>query len=487
MPDYSDWQERKLAPAALLLDADNPRIPPLRAPLSQRELIAELVAHDDVYELARDIADVGFDPVESMIGCDDDGKTIVLEGNRRLAALKLLQDPTLSPEAHLSRFKKLGASPTLDLPARVRVLLAPTRDAAAPLILRKHTREQVARWSPLQQARFYRRLLEAGESPEQIAGRSNVTAGDVRDFLRMDAMYEIAQAIEIPEDVREIVHDPRRFPASVLRRLLEVPSFRDFLQLQFDNRGRVSAKAKPKAFRDAYRRVLTEIANKTVDTRKLNRADDVDAYVGHLAAVAPPEQKRAYSMSDLMGSPPPASQPAVADPAPQRTARSKSKNLIPSTIRCTLDDPRVKEIFRELKKLNPKPGAFPNAHAVLLRLLLEFGVAHYLTETGLIKPLLQRVKDKKKGKDWSPTLTQMLRELLSAPDLTLSPNARKAITRLVNDNQQSMLSVTTMDQFLHNEFEWPNDREIARLWKLMEPVLVLVLREPSSPSGAASK
>src|SRR5689334_15117892 len=129
MPDYSDWQERKLAPAALLLDVDNPRIPPLRTPLSQRELISELVAHDDVYELARDIADVGFDPVEALIGCEDGGKTVVLEGNRRLAALKLLQDPTLSPEAYLARFKKLSAASTLDLPARIRVLVAPTRDA----------------------------------------------------------------------------------------------------------------------------------------------------------------------------------------------------------------------------------------------------------------------------------------------------------------------------------------------------------------------
>jgi hypothetical protein len=367
------------------------------------------------------------------------------------------------------------------------VLVAPTRDAAAPLILRKHTREQVARWSPLQQARFYRRLLDAGESPEQIAARSNITVGEVRGFLQMDAMYEIAQAIDLPDDLRDTVHDPRKFPATVLRRLLDVPSFREFLRLQFDDRGRASAQARPEAFRSAYQRVLTEIANKTIDTRKLNKAEDVDEYVKQLDSLAPRKEKRSYSMADLTGSAPPAAQPASADAPPSRSARSKADGLIPSTIRCTLDDPRVKEIFRELKKLNPKPGAFPNAHAVLLRLLLEFGVSHYLQKTRLIEPLNQRLKDKKKGKGWAPTLTQMLRELLTTSELTLSPNARKAITSLVNDGQQSMLSVTTLDQFLHNEFAWPTDRDIARLWRLMEPVLVLVLREPLPPSGGASK
>jgi hypothetical protein len=90
MIDYSAWPERRLSVRTLFLDPLNPRIPPGTTSPSQRQLIEELVAHDDVYGLGRRISLDGFDPLESLIGVDEDEKTIILEGNRRLAALKLL-------------------------------------------------------------------------------------------------------------------------------------------------------------------------------------------------------------------------------------------------------------------------------------------------------------------------------------------------------------------------------------------------------------
>src|SRR3954464_8232342 len=119
MVDYSNWHERRLPIASLLLDTQNPRIPPGVKELSQRELIAELVAHDDAYELARDIALNGFDPVESLIGVEENRHIIIVEGNRRLAALKLLANPALAPDSHAARVKKLASEEELPDKARV--------------------------------------------------------------------------------------------------------------------------------------------------------------------------------------------------------------------------------------------------------------------------------------------------------------------------------------------------------------------------------
>ena len=79
MPDYSAWPERRLAIAALRLDEENPRIPSGGEKLSQRQLIEELVHHENVYDLARDIATTGFVPVESLIGLDEGDKTIIVK------------------------------------------------------------------------------------------------------------------------------------------------------------------------------------------------------------------------------------------------------------------------------------------------------------------------------------------------------------------------------------------------------------------------
>ena len=59
MIDYSTWAEKKEPVTSLSLDPENPRIPLAGDghELQQRDLIAELVAHDDVLDLARQIAE----------------------------------------------------------------------------------------------------------------------------------------------------------------------------------------------------------------------------------------------------------------------------------------------------------------------------------------------------------------------------------------------------------------------------------------------
>ena len=97
MIDFAAWKEKPGAVTTLQLDPLNNRIPTSGALLEQRDLIAELVEHENVYDLARDIAEHGYSPVEALIGVVEDAKSIIIEGNRRLAALKLLISPDSAP------------------------------------------------------------------------------------------------------------------------------------------------------------------------------------------------------------------------------------------------------------------------------------------------------------------------------------------------------------------------------------------------------
>ena len=106
--DYTTWEEKQISVNNILLDPRNPRIPPASEPLDQRSLIAELVDHDKVYELAQKIAQNGYYPVESLIVIKEDGKMVVIEGNRRLAALKLLIAPEAAPEDQIPKFRALS-------------------------------------------------------------------------------------------------------------------------------------------------------------------------------------------------------------------------------------------------------------------------------------------------------------------------------------------------------------------------------------------
>ena len=79
------------------LDPENPRLATSVKRPTQQELIADLLEHEEVMDLVRDIARQGYFPNELLVAIRDGPNTIVVEGNRRLAALKLLLNPELAP------------------------------------------------------------------------------------------------------------------------------------------------------------------------------------------------------------------------------------------------------------------------------------------------------------------------------------------------------------------------------------------------------
>lgn len=86
---------------------------------------------------------------------------------------------------------------------------------------------------------------------------------------------------------------------------------------------------------------------------------------------------------------------------------SKSKSVIPKSLKCFCQDTRTEAIHAEMRRLDV--AKHPNASAVLLRLLLEFSVSLYLDTTGHIKPLLDKAKADKKPSDWYPRIWVKLR------------------------------------------------------------------------------
>lgn len=79
----------------LYLDARNPRIQQVGENLDQEHILKILWEEYSVDEVALSIAQNGFFPHEPLFVAEEDGKLIVIEGNRRLAAVRLLREPQL--------------------------------------------------------------------------------------------------------------------------------------------------------------------------------------------------------------------------------------------------------------------------------------------------------------------------------------------------------------------------------------------------------
>ncbi len=91
----------------IFLNKNNPRHEHLE---SQQEAIEYLCKNEKVFNLAKDISAIGLNPAELFILSPSTvvGKYIAREGNRRLCALKLLNDPDLAPNNMRNRFEKLS-------------------------------------------------------------------------------------------------------------------------------------------------------------------------------------------------------------------------------------------------------------------------------------------------------------------------------------------------------------------------------------------
>jgi hypothetical protein len=161
MPQSYDFKRIDLE--KIYLDRENPRTGPMS---DQAQAIERLLEDEKVENLAADIAEVGLNPVDLIAvvpdkTADPDGALgiyTVVEGNRRVCAVMLLNDPDRAPGAKKDRFRKLAAETQWTPLKSIQCVVVESRDSAAMWMRRLHLGEQdgVGRktWSPDQQARF---------------------------------------------------------------------------------------------------------------------------------------------------------------------------------------------------------------------------------------------------------------------------------------------------------------------------------------------
>jgi hypothetical protein len=196
----------------LNINVENPRFEIVG---NQRSAISQMI--DDqgtkLSKLAEDILDYGLNPSEWIIAVQDvksEDHYNVLEGNRRITALKLLYNPDLIPEKHkslLNSFRKLSKEFYKNPISEISCIVFQDEKDANRWIKLKHTGENegvgVVSWDAQQKARF----------EEHMKGTTSL-ALQVIDFLKHQ---QIDNALK---------NDLATLPSSSLHRLLSDPDFR---------------------------------------------------------------------------------------------------------------------------------------------------------------------------------------------------------------------------------------------------------------------
>ena len=159
---------RELDLESLAFDKKNPRLP-TSVGGDDAGILEYLATKTGIERLMSSIGENGYFPGETIVVTQKEaGKYTVIEGNRRLAALRLLQDPELVNRSSIARAAKGAAH----RPSKVPAYIAQSRGDTLEYLGFRHI-SGVQRWDPLAKARYLKSLFDRaeGDPGERYASR----------------------------------------------------------------------------------------------------------------------------------------------------------------------------------------------------------------------------------------------------------------------------------------------------------------------------
>tara|TARA_R110001583_G_scaffold90144_3_gene231817 strand:+ start:46698 stop:47801 length:1104 start_codon:yes stop_codon:yes gene_type:complete len=233
-PQDHQPDRKRITVSKLHFDPQNPRFPPEVARGPVEELIERFVRDERLLEVITSIADQGYFEGEPLlvvrVGKDS---YHVIEGNRRLAALKLLTGEIDPPEGRISIEDACRSA--IHRPDSVPCLIFETSDQILRYLGFRHI-TGIKSWSSLQKARYLKRMrdqfyhdLDGRDQLKRLAREIGSRADYVGQMLTALNLYERAEAqnfYKVPG------LEPAEIDFSVLATALSYSNIADYVGLE---------------------------------------------------------------------------------------------------------------------------------------------------------------------------------------------------------------------------------------------------------------
>ncbi len=178
----------------LRLDRNNPRLPPSASELEEVDLLKYVAGKYNTIKVGESIARYGFFLSEPLIVVPDGDTYVTVEGNRRLTALKILSDRSLSDGVRNQRqWDRLELRIT-EAPSTVPCVVAQDRSRVLAIMGFRHI-SGIEDWDPPQQARFIAQLVDVEKLPlDEVAEIVGESVTNVRSAYRNHRILEQASS-----------------------------------------------------------------------------------------------------------------------------------------------------------------------------------------------------------------------------------------------------------------------------------------------------
>jgi len=390
--DYSSWETFEYTLNSLNLDLNNPRIKYRGVPLNQTQIMKFLIENEKAYELAKKISEEGYFVGEEPIICIDNNRKIVLEGNRRTSALKLLQDP----KKYLSNAKANTLLQNIlknnfPVDKKLRCYIAPNRLLANPIIYERHNGATLQKWKTGNQYAFVAEMYyEDGLVIEDICDVLNESRAKILKPLKAYNLFLEGQ--ELLEKEAGIKVDIADFEITNLERFYSYEEARKLIGIEFNNENGELIINLP---REEFEKRLLEVFKILLDSdrfsRDFNKDEDKKLFVESLNKnsnfdfnvkndESTTESKSTTKKTNL--------EDEKKKTTTRRKKRSKKKFyenvIIPREKEIIFDNEKLDTLFSELKHL---PIDKIYSFSLLLRTYLEQSLYFYLKQNELLEGL----------------------------------------------------------------------------------------------------
>jgi hypothetical protein len=435
-----------IATERLSVDLSNFRIGEMDTP---REAYRAMIEEEKEYltNLAGDIIEHGLSPAERFIVApnpEEPGTFIVHEGNRRVVALTLLENPALAVDTQVERaFARLAAKYALQ-PRIAELDCVVMKDKADALIWmeRKHQVLEgrgTSFWAAPAQAlaEAYRGSIRPSKAILDRLLGEGVLSSDIQTRLR-----------------RQTTNIDRVFQMPYLRKRLGIAIERNG-SIAFDNGDNKTGSA---LLLEMLRAMAQPKFNVNEIRSRSQRQDFIDRFADHAVT--------GESHPDAAGSKSHPSKPPKGKghqrPILDRKYLALPRNRFPVDI----DEPRLEILYEEASNLDPKYLA--NCGMILLRVFLELSTEHYLKTFKV--PLTHKLL--KDGKTQWSEIQVTLKDKIESAIRHLDPagddrdllNARRGLS-----GDKYLYSINTLHQYVHDLKIDVDGKEAKRAWGRWHP------------------
>ena len=417
--NMSQPQKKTINISNMLLNPNNPRFEPVKDQNTALEIMLEK-KESEIKKLAQDIINHGINPTKNVLVVKSkNNKFLVLEGNRRITSLILLNKPAKIKDEKLRKFfQNLKDANPAKIPKNISCVVFKNANDANHWIMLEHTGKNdgagVDEWDHEQKKRFL------PQTPGHIS---------ILDFAVSNKI------------------STNNVKPTNLQRLLSTSYVRDVVGISFDN-GELNLNKPESQVKRNIKKVFTKMSEKNFKVKNIYTLEQRKEWINNTLDLENNSQTREDETDSSKNK--------------TKTHRKSTdrRSLIPSDCHLAIHAPKINDIFLELRDNLSLQGskATPNAVAVLFRVFLEVSIDSYLIDK-MDKKLSQNMTITKK--------IEMVTKHMTQNNIAKKDQLR-AIQQISTTSTKDILHIQRFHEYVHSGIIQPESASLKVKWNNLQ-------------------